>query len=132
MENEAILYDNITTTITLNIWGLFRRSGKKKICLEYDNKNLEDEYLLNLVFATRSLGAYTKVYLKMPLMDYIRFRIANRKFRKTYALSLFNRNKYIIEKERLLNDARIAYGVDDVDIYKKICNEFFRKEEENV
>ena len=45
MRDDCILYDKITTTVAINMWTLFSRSGKRKICLEYDVLNKEDNYL---------------------------------------------------------------------------------------
>lgn len=130
MPIDLNVYDKITTTVTLNTWSLFKRSGKNKIALEYDALSKEDNYLLNLVYATRHLGHYTKVYLKMPFADYLVYAFANRKFKKTFGYCFLKRNKYMIEKKKLLEDARIAYKVDDGKIYEKIYDEFFGKDEQ--
>lgn len=129
---DYLLYDKITTTITINIWSLFKRSEKKKIALEYDMQNKEDNYLLNLAFATRNLGDFTKIYLKMPFAEYIKYFIANRKFKRAFGYCFTTKNKYLIEKAKLLEDARVAYKIDDTQIYEKIYDEFFGKEKDNV
>lgn len=129
---DYLLYDKITTTITINIWSLFKRSGKKKFAIEYNANSKEDNYLLNLAFATRNLGDFTKIYLKMPFAEYFKYFIANRKFKRAFGYCFTTKNKYLIEKEKLLNDARVAYEIDDTKIYEKIYDEFFGKEEENV
>ena len=133
MLDSSNIYDKITTTIVINTWSLFTRSGKKKLCFEYEVNNKEDEYLLALLFSTRHIGKYTKIYLDMPFMDYIKYRLANWKCRKVFGYSLIKKNKYVVEKKRLLEDARIAYGIKDEKIYEKIYDEFFGKDElENV
>jgi hypothetical protein len=127
------LYDKITTTVTLNIWSLFKRSGKNKLAIEYDVYNKEDNYLLNLIYATRHLGLYPKIYLKMPFFEYLVYAFANRKFKKTFGYCWIKRNKYFVEKKKLLEDARIAYGIENEKIYEEIYDEFFGKDEqENV
>lgn len=126
------LYDKITTTVTLNIWSLFKRSGKNKLAIEYDVHNKEDNYLLNLIYGTRQLGLYPKIHLKMPLFEYLVYAFANRKFKRTFGYCWIKRNKYMVEKKKLLEDARIAYEIKDEKIYEKIYDEFFGKEEENV
>jgi hypothetical protein len=126
------LYDKITTTITLNIWSLFKRSGKKKLAIEYDVHNKEDNYLLNLIYGTRQLGLYPKIYLKMSFFEYLIYAFANRKFKRTFGYCWIKRNKYMVEKKKLLEDARIAYEVDNENIYEDIYDEFFGKEEKNV
>lgn len=133
MPDSSNIYDKITTTIVINTWSLFTRSGKKKLCFEYEVNNKEDEYLLALLFSTRHIGKYTKIYLDMPFMDYIKYRLANWKCRKVFDYSLTKKNKYMVEKRKLLEDARIAYGIKDEKIYEKIYDEFFGKDElENV
>lgn len=129
MRDDCILYDKITTTVAINMWTLFSRSGKRKICLEYDVLNKEDNYLLSILYATRSLGHFTKIYLKMPLFKYLAYAYTNRKFKKVFGLSWTKRNKYMVEKERLLGDVRIAYEVDDEKIIEKIYDEFYGKED---
>lgn len=133
MRDDCILYDKITTTVAINMWTLFSRSGKRKICLEYDVLNKEDNYLLSILYATRSLGHFTKIYLKMPLFKYLAYAYTNRKFKRVFGLSWTKRNKYMVEKERLLNDVKIAYKVEDDKIIEKIYDEFYGKEnKENV
>ena len=129
---DITLYDKITTTVAINMWTLFNRSGKRRICLEYDVLNKEDNYLLSILYATRSLGHYSKIYLKMPLFKYLAYAYTNRKFKKVFGLSWTKRNKYMVEKERLLTDVRAAYKVTDDMIIEKIYDEFYGKEEENV
>lgn len=126
---DNTLFDKITTTVAINIWSLFNRSGKKKICLEYDVLNKEDNYLLSILYATRSLGHFTKIYLKMPLFKYLAYAYTNRKFKKVFGLSWTKRNKYMVEKERLLNDVKVAYKVEDDKIIEKIYDEFYGKED---
>ena len=127
---DITLYDKITTTVAINMWTLFNRSGKRRICLEYDVLNKEDNYLLSILYATRSLGHYTKIYLKMPLFKYLVYAYTNRKFKKVFGLSWTKRNKYMVEKERLLGDVKIAYEVDDEKIIEKIYDEFYGKEDQ--
>lgn len=127
---DITLYDKITTTVAINMWTLFNRSGKRRICLEYDVLNKEDNYLLSILYATRSLGHYSKIYLKMPLFKYLAYAYTNRKFKKVFGLSWTKRNKYMVEKERLLTDVRAAYKVTDDMIIEKIYDEFYGKEEE--
>ena len=129
MRDDYILYDKITTTVTLNIWTLFRRSEKTKICLEYDIMNKEDNFLLSILFATRSLGNFTKVYLKMPFFKYLAYAFVNRKYKKVFAYSWTDKNKYMVEKERLLGDVKTAYEVNDDKIIEKIYDEFYGKED---
>ena len=129
MRYDCILYDKITTTVAINMWTLFSRSGKRKICLEYDVLNKEDNYLLSILYATRSLGHFTKIYLKMPLFKYLAYAYTNRKFKKVFGLSWTKRNKYMVEKERLLNDVKVAYKVEDDKIIEKIYDEFYGKED---
>lgn len=133
MPDSSNIYDKITTTIVINTWDLFRRFGKNKLCLEYDYQSKEDNYLLNLIYSSRCIGQFTKIYLDMPFMDYIKYRIANWKCRRVFAYSLTKKNKYMVEKKKLLEDAKIAYGIEDEKIYEKIYDEFFGKDElENV
>lgn len=127
---DITLYDKITTTVAINMWTLFNRSGKRRICLEYDVLNKEDNYLLSILYATRSLGHYSKIYLKMPLFKYLAYAYTNRKFKKVFGLSWTKRNKYMVEKERLLTDVREAYKVTDDMIIEKIYDEFYGKEDE--
>ena len=127
---DITLYDKITTTVAINMWTLFNRSGKRRICLEYDVLNKEDNYLLSILYATRSLGHYSKIYLKMPLFKYLAYAYTNRKFKKVFGLSWTKRNKYMVEKERLLTDVRVAYKVTDDMIIEKIYDEFYGKEDE--
>ena len=127
---DITLYDKITTTVAINMWTLFNRSGKRRICLEYDVLNKEDNYLLSILYATRSLGHYSKIYLKMPLFKYLAYAYTNRKFKKVFGLSWTKRNKYMVEKERLLTDVRAAYKVTDDMIIEKIYDEFYGKEDE--
>jgi hypothetical protein len=127
---ENILYDKITTTITINIWSLFKRSDKRKIAIEYDPLNKEDNYLLNLIYGTRHLGLYPKVHLKMPFCDYLVYALANKKFKKTFGYCFTTKNKFMLPKKSLLDDARVAYQIEDENIYEKIYDEFFGKEEE--
>lgn len=127
------IYDKITTTIVINTWSLFNRSGKHKLCVEYDYQNKEDNYLLNLIYSSRCLGLFTKIYLDMPFIDYIKYRLANWKCRRVFTLSLTRKNKYVLEKKKLLEDARLAYEIEDEKIYEKIYDEFFiERNEENV
>ena len=126
---DITLYDKITTTVAINMWTLFNRSGKRRICLEYDVLNKEDNYLLSILYATRSLGHYSKIYLKMPLFKYLAYAYTNRKFKKVFGLSWTKRNKYMVEKERLLTDVREAYKVTDDMIIEKIYDEFYGKED---
>ena len=126
------LYDKITTTVTLNIWSLFKRSGKNKLAIEYDVHNKEDNYLLNLIYGTRQLGLYPKIYLKMSFFEYLIYAYANRKFKRTFGYCWIKRNKYMVEKKKLLEDARVAYEIDNEKIYEDIYDEFFGKEEKNV
>lgn len=127
------IYDKITTTIVINTWSLFNRSGKHKLCVEYDYQNKEDNYLLNLIYSSRCLGLFTKIYLDMPFIDYIKYRLANWKCRRVFTLSLTRKNKYVLEKKKLLEDARLAYKIEDEKIYEKIYDEFFiERNEENV
>ena len=130
MRDDFILYDKITTTVTLNIWTLFRRSDNKKICLEYDVMNKEDNFLLNILYATRSLGNFTKIYLKMPFSKYLAYAFANRKYRKVFAYSWTNKNKFVIDKKMLLDDVKKAYEVEDDKIIEKIYDEFYGKEDQ--
>lgn len=127
---DITLYDKITTTVAINMWTLFNRSGKRRICLEYDVLNKEDNYLLSILYATRSLGHFTKIYLKMPLFKYLAYAYTNRKFKKVFGLSWTKRNKYMVEKERLLTDVRVAYKVTDDMIIEKIYDEFYGKEDQ--
>lgn len=133
MPDSSNIYDRITTTIVINTWSLFTRSGKKKLCFEYEVNNKEDEYLLALIFSTRHIGRYTKIYLDMPFIKYIKYCLANWKCHKIFGYSLIKKNKYMVEKKKLLEDARIAYEIEDEKIYEKIYDEFFGKDElENV
>ena len=133
MPDNSNIYDKITTTIVINTWSLFTRSGKKKLCFEYEVNNKEDEYLLALIYSTRHIGKYTKIYLDMPFMDYIKDRLANWKCRKVFSYLCTRKNKYVVEKKKLLEDARIAYGIENEKIYEEIYDEFFGKDElENV
>lgn len=122
------IYDQITTTITINLWSLFKRSKKKSLALEYDAINDEDNYLLNLAFSARQFGQFEKIYLKMPLKDYFKYKFSHWKNRSAYGYCLVTKNKYLLEKEKLLKDARNAYKIEDKDIYKKIYQEYFGKE----
>lgn len=130
MPDSLNIYDKITTTIVINTWSLFNRSGKKKICFEYEVNKKEDEYLLALIFSTRHIGLYPKIYFDMPFMDYIKYRLANWKSRKSFGYSWIKKNKYVVEKERLLGDARIAYGINNEKVYEEIYDEFFGKDEQ--
>ena len=66
-------------------------------------------------------------------MDYIKYRLANWKCRKVFSYSWTRKNKYVVEKKKLLEDARIAYGIENEKIYEEIYDEFFGKDElENV
>ena len=133
MPDSSNIYDKITTTIVINTWSLFRHSGKNKLCLEYDYQNKEDNYLLNLIYSSRCIGQFVKIYLDMPFMDYIKYRIANWKCRRVFTYSLTKKNKYVVEKKRLLEDARIAYGIENEKIFEEIYDEFYGKDEqENV
>ena len=133
MPDNSNIYDKITTTIVINTWSLFTRSGKKKLCFEYEVNNKEDEYLLALIYSTRHIGKYIKIYLDMPFLDYIKYRLANWKCRKVFSYSWTRKNKYVVEKKKLLEDARIAYGIENEKIYEEIYDEFFGKDElENV
>lgn len=66
----------------------------------------------------------------MPFIDYIKYRLANWKRRKSFGYSWIKKNKYVVEKERLLGDARIAYGINNEKIYEEIYDEFFGKDEQ--
>lgn len=69
----------------------------------------------------------------MPLFKYLAYAYTNRKFKKVFGLSWTKRNKYMVEKEKLLNDVKVAYKVEDDKIIEKIYDEFYGKEDkENV
>ena len=128
METQ-VLYDKITTTLAINMWSLSKHSGKKKIAIEYDDSSKEDKCLLKLLYVTRHFGHYPKIYLKMPFFEYLKYAYENRKFKRTFGYCFNKKNKYIIEKEKLITDVKKAYEVNDDKIIEKIYDEFYGKEE---
>ena len=119
------LYNDLTTVVTVNTWSLFRRSGKPKIAIRYDETDKVSLYMHRIVLNTRHMGYYCKIYLYMPFKDYLKFIFKNWKFRRIYGYCFTLKDKYMVEQGRLLNDAREAYGVEDHEIFEKIYDEFF-------
>lgn len=119
------LYNDLTTVVTVNTWSLFKRSGKPKMAIRYDETDKNSLYMHQIVLNTRHMGYYDKIYLYMPFEDYIKFIFKNWKYRKIYGYCFTSKDKYIVEQGRLLNDALKAFEVEDYEIFEKIYDEFF-------
>ena len=49
------LYNDLTTVVTVNTWSLFKRSGKPKIAIRYDETDKVSLYMHRIVLNTRHM-----------------------------------------------------------------------------
>ena len=65
------------------------------------------------------------LYVKMPFFKYFKFKKENQIMYKGFKYSFFGFGKYKIDKKKILEDAKHAYGINDKYAFDKYYTTYF-------
>lgn len=118
-EDKYILYDNIVASSVLNIKDLSKKTGMI-IFDNFDPTNKKHLFLLNTAEITKLYpDIHRDIYLIMPLLKYLWFKL---KYRKRYQIKRYSKFLHKSELNNIINIEKILQYM--AEAYNITTNEF--------